>query len=241
MHRRHKSASPARLARKDLPADTVALARFLIGMTLIHDLAEGRVSGRIVETEAYLPGDPACHAFVGETRRNRSLFLERGHAYVYFSYGCWALMNVASEAAGVGAGILLRALEPLEGIPLMEERRQTTRLLDLTRGPGRLSTAMGITLSDDGRDLCDGGPLRLADETRPVGRIGVSTRIGISKAADRRLRFFEIGNRFVSGPARLNGGESRSAKVDAGSRGRGADNLPPPMSADGAARRRSRY
>jgi DNA-3-methyladenine glycosylase len=205
MHPRHESLDPpARLRRKDLPADTVALARFLIGKTLIHDSPEGRSAGRIVETEAYLPGDPACHAFIGETRRNRSLFLERGHAYVYFSYGCWALMNIASETAGVGAGILLRALEPIEGIPLMEKRRATTRLLDLARGPGRLSTAMGIALSDDGRDLCVGGPLSLAWETRPSATIGVSTRIGITKAADRRLRFYEAGNPFVSGPASLN-------------------------------------
>ncbi len=211
MQRRHESGAPARLRRKDLPTDTVALARFLIGKTLIHDLPEGRVSGRIVETEAYLPGDPACHAFIGETRRNRSLFLERGHAYVYFSYGCWALMNVASETAGIGAGILLRALEPLEGVPLMERRRGTTRLLDLARGPGRLSNAMGITLAHDARDLCNGGPLWLAGETCPQAKIGVSTRIGITKAADRRLRFFEIGNRFVSGPAHLNGRGSSPA------------------------------
>jgi DNA-3-methyladenine glycosylase len=204
MHPRHESDPPSRLRRTDLPRDTVALARFLIGKTLIHDLPEGRVSGCIVETEAYLPCDPACHAFIGETRRNRSLFLERGHAYVYFSYGCWALMNVASETAGIGAGILLRALEPMEGVPLMEERRGTTRLLDLARGPGRLSAAMGITLSDDGRDLCNGGALWLVQSPRPKLRIGVSTRIGITKAADRRLRFFEAGNPFVSGPASLN-------------------------------------
>jgi DNA-3-methyladenine glycosylase len=211
MHRRHESDAPTRLDRKNLPTDTVALARFLIGKTLIHELPEGRTSGRIVETEAYVPGDPACHAFIGETRRNRSLFLERGHAYVYFSYGCWALMNVASEADGIGAGILLRALDPMDGLSLMEARRKTARILDLTRGPGRLSAAMGITLSDDGRDLCaGGGPLWLADETRPAGKIGVSTRIGITKAADRRLRFFEIGNRFVSGPAHLNGRGTQS-------------------------------
>jgi DNA-3-methyladenine glycosylase len=210
MQRRHESDAPAPLARKELPADTVALARFLIGKTLIHDLPEGRVSGRIVETEAYLPGDRACHAFIGKTRRNRSLFLERGHAYVYFSYGCWALMNVASETAGIGAGILLRALEPLAGVPLMERRRSTTRLLDLARGPGRLSNTMGITLADDGRDLCNGGGLWLAHSTRPTAKIGVSSRIGITKAVNRRLRFYEAGNPFVSGPISLNRHGSRT-------------------------------
>jgi DNA-3-methyladenine glycosylase len=204
MHPRHESAVPARLRRTDLPADTVALARFLIGKTLVHDLPEGRVAGRIVETEAYLPDDPACHAFIGQTRRNRSLFLERGHAYVYFSYGCWALMNVASETAGIGAGVLLRAIEPLEGIPIMEARRKTRRLLDLARGPGRLSAAMGIALADDGRDLCAPGPLWLGEAVRPPGKVCVSVRIGITRAADRQLRFFEAGNPFVSGPASLN-------------------------------------
>ena len=201
-----------RLRRSDLPVETVALARFLIGKTLVHDLPEGRVSGRIVETEAYLPGDPACHAYCGQTRRNRSLFLGHGHAYVYFSYGCWALMNVASEEAGIGAGILLRAIEPLEGLPLMQARRHTARPFDIARGPGRLSVAMGITLGDDSRDLCDDGPLWLSDGSRPTGAIGRSVRIGISRAADRQLRFYETGNRFVSGPARLNAGNATYLK-----------------------------
>ena len=192
------------LRRAQLPVGTVDLARYLIGKALVHDLPEGRLAGRIVETEAYLPGDPACHAFIGETRRNRALFLERGHAYVYFSYGCWALMNVSSDRAGTGAGVLLRALEPLEGIAQMKERRGTTRLHDLARGPGRLSMSMGITLSDDGRDLCNGGPLWLGSAPQPAGEIGVSVRIGISKAAHEHLRFYEIGSEFLSGPAKLN-------------------------------------
>ena len=199
-------AGLCRLRRNDLPVGTVALAHFLIGQTLVHDLPEGRVSGRIVETEAYLPDDPACHAYRGETRRNRSLFLGHGHAYVYFSYGCWALMNVASEDAGIGAGILLRAIEPLEGLPLMQARRPATRPFDIARGPGRLAAAMGITLADDGRDLCDGGRLWLGNAQRPAGAIGRSVRIGISRAADRQLRFYEAGSRFVSGPAKLNAG-----------------------------------
>src|SRR5579862_2749075 len=105
-----------RLRRAELPRGTVALARFLIGKTLVHDLSAGRLSGRIVETEAYVVGDAAAHAYRGLTPRNRSLFLEHGHAYVYFIYGNWYSINVAGEAAGVGAGVLLRALEPLEGI-----------------------------------------------------------------------------------------------------------------------------
>src|SRR5215471_15435293 len=107
------SAAVRRLRRNALPADTVGLARYLIGKTLVHDTDEGRSSGRIVETEAYIVGDAAGHAFRGPTARNRSLFLERGHAYVYFIYGCWHALNVCGEVAGVGAGVLVRAIEPL--------------------------------------------------------------------------------------------------------------------------------
>lgn len=197
-----------RLLRSELPADTIALARFLIGATLAHDLPDGRVGGRIVETEAYPPGDPAAHAFAGRTRRNASLFLDRGHAYVYLGYGLHCLFNVSSESAGIGAGVLVRALEPVEGIAAMQARRRTARLLDLARGPGRLAQAMGIGMALDGADLCaDMGtapPLWLAPPPRAPGAIGSSKRIGITKAASAELRFFELGNPFVSGPRALN-------------------------------------
>ena len=143
-----------RLRRSELPADTLELARYLIGKTLVHDLPKGRMSGRIVETEAYPVGDAAGHAFRGETPSIRSLFLRRGHAYVYFTYGSCFMMNVSSEKSGIGAGVLLRALEPLEGIRFMERRRRTHRLLDLARGPGRLAQAMDIDKRVDGVDLC---------------------------------------------------------------------------------------
>jgi DNA-3-methyladenine glycosylase len=193
-----------RLRRNALPADTVALARYLIGKTLVHDTPKGRASGRIVETEAYVIGDAAGHAFRGQTRRNRSLFLRRGHAYVYFIYGVSYLLNVSSEQVGVGAGVLLRALEPLEGVDLMRERRGVERLQDLARGPGRLTVAMGVGIHDDGLDLCGDGALWLGTEARSTGEVGVSIRIGITREAHRPLRFFERGSRFVSGPGRLN-------------------------------------
>jgi DNA-3-methyladenine glycosylase len=111
-----------RLRRSELPVDTVELARYLIGKTLVHDLPAGRLSGRIVETEAYPIGDEAGHAFRGLARANRSLFLRHGHAYVHFTYGsCW-LMNVTSEKPGVGGAALIRALDPLDGIELMKRR-----------------------------------------------------------------------------------------------------------------------
>ena len=105
------------LARSELPIDTAALARYLIGKLLVRELPEGVASGRIVETEAYVIGDAAGHAHRGMTPRNRSLFLERGHAYVYFAYGVSYMLNVSGETPGIGAGVLIRALEPLEGIP----------------------------------------------------------------------------------------------------------------------------
>jgi len=193
-----------RLRRSELPADTVALARYLIGKTLVHEAPEGRTSGRIVETEAYVVGDAAAHAFRGQTARNRSLFLRRGHAYVYFIYGAAYLLNVSSERAGIGAGVLLRALEPLEGIELMLERRGSVRMHDLARGPGRLTVAMGVGIRDDGVDLCGPGPLWLGTPARSAADIGLSVRIGITKEAHRELRFFERGSRFVSGPKKLN-------------------------------------
>jgi len=192
-----------RLRRAELPVETVELARYLIGKVVVHDTDEGRLSGRIVETEAYPPGDSAGHAFRGETRRNRTLFLGRGYAYVYFTYGSSFMLNVTSEVAGVGAGVLLRALEPIEGIDLMGRFRGGAKLLDLARGPGRLAQAMEIDFRQDGLDLCAAGPLWLATSGRETGAVGKSVRIGLTRNVDRRLRFFERGSPYVSGPKRL--------------------------------------
>jgi len=183
--------------------ETLKLASYLIGKVVIRDVVTGRLSGRIVETEAYPVGDPAGHAFRGKTQRNSSLFLERGHAYVYFTYGSSFMLNVASEVRCVGAGVLLRALEPLEGVDLMQSSRGTTRLLDLARGPGRLTEAMRIDLRQDGLDLCAAGPLWLAAGAQNTGDIGESVRIGLTRNVDPRWRFYERGNPYVSGPKRL--------------------------------------
>ena len=192
-----------RLRRSELPAGTIDLARYLIGMTLVHDLPAGRLSGRIVETEAYPVGDAAGHAYRGQTPRNRSLFLPHGRAYVYFTYGSCFMMNVSSEARGIGAGVLIRALEPLEGIALMETHRGTNRLLDLTRGPGRLAEALDIDKRHDGVNLCTRGKLWLGSSVRQTGPIGETIRIGISRDVHRLFRFYERGSPFVSGPKRL--------------------------------------
>src|SRR6266404_5018775 len=165
-HRPRKPPLIRRLRRHELPPGTVALARFLIGKVIVRQLPAGRLTGRIVETEAYPPRDPAAHHFRGPTPRNQSMFLRRGHAYVYFSYGNHFMLNVSAEVAGIGGGILIRALEPLEGIEQMERHRKTTRLLALTRGPGRLTSALRIDRSLDGTDLCAPGPLWLGTVTR---------------------------------------------------------------------------
>lgn len=183
----------------------VALARYLIGKTLVRELPKGRIVGRIVETEAYLPYDRACHGYNGMTKRNRSLFLERGHVYVYFIYGNYFMLNVSAGKAGISAGVLLRALEPLEGIERMKRGRRHVVEKDLARGPGRLAAALRVSMKLDGLDLCAQGPLWLGTAIRPVGRIGRTVRIGINMDADRLLRFYERGNPFVSGPKMLRG------------------------------------
>ena len=200
------------LPRSAVPVSTVELARFLLGKLLVRDLDGAVAMGRIVETEAYLVGDPACHAFRGMTPRNRSLFKEAGHAYVYLCYGTSYMLNVSSERRGTGAGVLLRALEPLAGIDHMRRARRQprgarkeSRLLDLARGPGRLASALRVDLRHDGIDLfAGGGPLWIGGDGATVDAIGESTRIGLTKGADARLRFFVAGSAYLSGSRRLN-------------------------------------
>ncbi len=198
-----------RVSRAELPGETVTLARWLIGQIVVRRRPEGVASGRIVETEAYLPGDAACHAFNGRTARNASLFLRPGHAYVYRAYGTSWMLNVSSEPVGIGAGVLLRALEPLAGIALMRANRGEVPLRDLARGPGRLAAALGIDRSLDGVDLCADERLWLASDGQEPGEIGASVRIGITRDTDRVLRFYLRGSPFVSGPRRLNAGMIR--------------------------------
>ena len=193
-----------RLGRPELPVETVPLARFLIGKLIVRRFVEGDAVARIVETEAYPPGDAAMHAFRGMTPRTKPLFLAPGHAYVYLCYGVSMMLNVASEPAGVGAAVLVRAAEPIAGVPLMMERRRTTRVPDLARGPGRLAQALEIDRRFDAIDLCTHEMLFLAADDAPAPEISESVRIGITKDADRVLRYFARGSRFVSGSGKLN-------------------------------------
>src|SRR5580698_8177377 len=195
----HLAHEVRRLSRASLPSDTAELARYLIGKTIVRKIGRDRISGRIVETEAYPPGDASGHGYRGRTARNQTLFLDRGFAYVYLIYGTSYMLNVSAEEPGVGAGVLLRAMEPLDGIELMKQLRKTDKLTDLARGPGRLAAALEIDRSLDGVDLCADGPLWLGTAVREPAHIGTTTRIGITRDVDRPLRFFEVGSPFVSG------------------------------------------
>jgi len=195
-----------RLRRDALPADTETLARHLLGRFVVRTLDGERLVGRIVETEAYLPGDAASHAFRGRTPRNGSMFLRRGHAYVYLAYGSAWMLNVSSESADVGAAVLIRALEPVSGLATMARLRGDPPARDLARGPGRLAQALAIDRALDGLDLCAAGAIWLGESDGAPVEPGVSVRIGITRDADRPLRYYVPGNRNVSGPARLNRG-----------------------------------
>ena len=190
----------ARLNRGDLPSATVALARFLIGKQLIHAHRRGRMAGRIVETEAYPPGDPTGYARFGLTSSNAPLFAARGTAYVRMVYGTCLTLDLAAEEEGTGAAVLIRALEPTVGIDLMCAHRPGAKLRDLARGPGRLCAALDIGRNLSGEDLTTSRILWLAGDADAQPRIAVSTRIGLSRDQHRRLRFLERDSPFVSFP-----------------------------------------
>jgi DNA-3-methyladenine glycosylase len=173
------------------------VARDLIGC----ELAVGETAGIIVETEAYDETDPACHAYIGRTARNEVLFGPPGHAYVYLSYGIHSLLNFVTEPAGVASAVLIRALEPTEGIQLMRDRRAQERIEHLCSGPGKLSEALGVDQSLNGADLLQ-PPFGLSDRDGDWSdpEITASPRIGITKAAELPWRYCVKGSRFVSRP-----------------------------------------
>ena len=188
----------------DLPHETSALARALIGKLLVRRLEGELLVGRIVETEAYFADDPASHAFRGMTRRNRAMFGPPLHAYVYFIYGTNWCLNVTSESEGTGAAALVRACEPIGGTATMRALRGRPELRDrdLARGPGNLCRAFAIGPEFDGADLSANPTLWLADDGT-ILPTGVSARIGIRKAAAEPRRFYARGNPSVSGPRAL--------------------------------------
>jgi DNA-3-methyladenine glycosylase len=173
------------------------VAQELVGCVVCH----GETAGRIVEVEAYHEREPACHAFVGLTDRTRVLFGEPGVAYVYRSYGIHALLNAVTESEGVGAAVLIRALEPLEGIDLMRARRGWECPQDLCSGPGKLSQALGLTLDLNGTSLLD-GPVEMLPPPAgaPPVELAVGVRVGITKAAELPWRFCDAASACVSTP-----------------------------------------
>lgn len=204
MNRIAASTSAPRSAGRALPASfydraTEDVARELLGAVLEHRTTDGIARGRIVETEAYLgPHDPACHAAAGLTARTRTLHGPPGCAYVYFVYGMHWCFNAVTREEGHGSAVLIRALEPLSGHPLMRRRRRVDRDTELTSGPARLCEAFGIGRDQDGVRL-DRGPLRiLQGEPVPDEQVAITPRIGIRKAADWPLRFVVRRSPFVS-------------------------------------------
>jgi DNA-3-methyladenine glycosylase len=189
---------------------TLEVARRLLGKILVHDSPQGRTSGRIVEAEAYLKDDPACHAVslrktgqgsrwaTRQTRRNATMFGPPGHAYVYFSYGNHCCLNVVTQPEGVPEAVLIRAVDPLDGIPLMKKRRSVEKITLLASGPGRLTRAMGITLEHDGADLTR-PPLWIAaaPEAADSG-VKATPRIGIRVATGKPWRFVLASSPFLS-------------------------------------------
>ncbi len=181
---------------------TLKVAEDLLGKVLVHRMRQGTASGVIVETEAYIgEDDPACHASFGRTARSEPLFGPAGFAYVYLNYGIHYLMNAVTEADGYPGAVLIRALQPLEGIELMAKRRAPDgRAIDehdLCRGPGNLTKALGITVKDNRLDLAT-SKLTIEDRGISVGEVATGPRIGIRAASDRPWRYWVEGHRSVS-------------------------------------------
>ena len=178
------------LVREFYNRDTIEVAKMLLGKVIVHNSITGKISGRIVETEAYLHDDPACHASRGMTPRNRVMFGEPGHAYVYFIYGNHYCLNCVTAPKGIAEAVLIRALEPLTGIELMMRSRNCTNLTDLCSGPGKLTQALNIGPELNGEDMTDGGILYTVDDGTEVGEIVARPRIGIREAKDKLWRFY---------------------------------------------------
>lgn len=193
-----------RLPRSFYRRPTLDVAAGLIGKVLVHDTPDGLTSGLIVEAEAYIgEDDPACHAAPGPTTRNQPLYGPPGFAYVYLNYGVHYLFNVVTEAKGRPAAVLIRALEPLDGIALMRDRRGLSPdlrdVMSLCRGPGNLTRALGIVLDDNRTDLCGRGRLYLEDRGLDPGPAAWGPRIGISVGTEKPWRRYAIGSPAVSG------------------------------------------
>jgi DNA-3-methyladenine glycosylase len=192
--------SRSRLSRSFFARPSEIVARELLG-TILHRKLDGEwLSGRIVETEAYASYDPASHSFRGKTPRNAVMFGEPGHAYVYFTYGMHFCFNVTCREEGVAEAVLIRGIEPLEGIEVMRKRRKLAkRDIDLANGPGKIGEAFGLARAQNGIDLVTSDELFVSHGVLvPDSQIGISTRVGIKVGVDYLWRFFVRENAFVS-------------------------------------------
>ena len=185
------------LAKSFFKQDTLEIAKALLGCYLINNTKEGKVIGRIVETEAYLANDPASHSFKGKTRRNQAMFGPPGRAYVYFTYGMHHCFNVVTAKEGIGEAVLIRALEPVFGIELMKKRRKMENIGTLCDGPAKLVQAMGISKEHNGLDIIK-GKLRLRKENKIKEDIITAKRIGLSRGEHLPYRFYLKESSFVS-------------------------------------------
>ena len=177
--------------------NTLTLSKLLLGCTLVHESPEGRTAGIIIETEGYLQNDPACHAYRKKSVRNAPMFGNPGVCYVYKIYGMHHCFNIVSGAEGIGEAVLIRALEPTQGVELMQERRKTNDLKNLCSGPAKLVKAMGITLDFNFLSL-DSDEFHCHESTNNDFSIVTTTRIGITQGAALPYRFYIEGNRFIS-------------------------------------------
>lgn len=173
------------------------LANTLLGCELVHETPEGVTAGIIVETESYHETDEASHSYNGRTKRTEVMFGPPGHAYIYFTYGMHYCFNIVAEEEGIGAGVLIRALEPTRGIELMKKRRNQDNIHNLCNGPAKLVQAMGITKADYGKPLYKGNLYLNRPKTKDI-KIAFGPRIGISKAQEKPWRFWMENNPFVS-------------------------------------------
>jgi DNA-3-methyladenine glycosylase len=198
-------AGIAPLSRSFFTPSAAVVAPRLLGHILVRQTFEGPMAAIIVETEAYIVDDPACHGYSGESPRNRSMYGPPGHAYVYFIYGVYWCVNAVCRAKGIAEAVLIRAVEPIIGVELMRKHRPVAHDKQLTNGPGKLCTALGIDRALDGTDLCDAqSPLWIGRNPEhknlllDKGPMITTTRIGITKAAQLPLRFYLQGSAWIS-------------------------------------------
>lgn len=187
------------LDREFFARDTLEVARDLIGQYVVRNMDGYLLAGRIVEVEAYIgEDDPACHARFGPTNRNRVMYGPGGFSYVYFIYGMYNMLNIVSDREGFPAAVLIRALEPIEGMAKMKELRDSSQIENLTSGPGKLCAALDIDTSLSAIDMTVPGDLYVAEGAGKPFKIASTSRIGIREGLDREWRFIEEGNPYVS-------------------------------------------